>query len=194
MTADEAVTDVNDAKGLGIDAFALNVQSTEGWATSAIQHMFDAARSAGFKLFFSFDMTAFKDPKDFLPLLQQYANHTAYYRHNNRPFVSTFKGGSATFGQQNANDGWDVAFRKPSGVNPFFVPNFDDASNYPSGFFDSFLVVDGVFGWETAWPAEGAGKVNVSDTVDNAALEAARAANKVYMMRMYIPSTGACPT
>ncbi|KAL2222336.1 putative glucan endo-1,3-alpha-glucosidase agn1 precursor [Thermoascus aurantiacus ATCC 26904] len=187
MTQQEAVTDVTDAKGLGIDAFALNVQSTADWATSAVQYLFDAARDAGFKLFFSFDMYSFKDPSEFLPLLTKYANHTAYYKHDNKPFVSTFKGGASTytFGQNSTNAGWSVAFRQAAargGVNPFFVPNFDDASGYPAGFFDSFPVVDGVFGWETAWPAESAGVANVSDTVDHAVLDAARAANKVYMM------------
>jgi glucan endo-1,3-alpha-glucosidase len=194
MTANEAVTDVQDAINAGFDAFALNVASTDDWSTTAISYLFSAANNnagSDFKLFFSFDMTRFSNPSQFLPLLEQYASNDSYLLQNGQPFVSTFGGGASsyTFGQDNANDGWDVAFRQPlqsKGIDPFFVPNFDDWTGYPSGFFDAFSVVDGVFSWEAAWPEVNAGMVNESDSIDQAALQGAQAANKVYMMRKWI--------
>ncbi|KAL1966115.1 hypothetical protein VTN77DRAFT_4863 [Rasamsonia byssochlamydoides] len=189
MTADEAVTDVKDAIAAGFDAFALNVASTEAWSTTAISYLFSAANNAAsdFKLFFSFDMSQFTNPSQFLPLIEQYASNDSYLLQDGRPFVSTFWGGASsyTFGQDNTNDGWNVSFRQPllaKGINPFFVPDFDDWSGYPNGFFDTFSVVDGAFSWESAWPEVSGGKVNVSDSIDQTVLQEARAAKKVYMM------------
>lgn len=191
MTAAEAVTDIQDAKALGIDAFALNLQSTTlPYATTAVQYLFDAAFNTGFKLFFSFDMTAFSSPSEIIPMLQQYGTNTTYFSANNdgRPFVSIFRGGgsSFSFGSANPNDGWQTQFKdvlQSNGLTINFVPNFDDASNYPTGFFDQFPVVDGVFSWETAWPSGSTTPTTVSDTVDVAAMAGAVAAKKTYMMR-----------
>ncbi len=186
---DEAVKDVADAKALGLDAFALNVQQPSAPFTNAsLGFLFDAANQNGFKLFFSFDMTTINAPSDFLPLFNQYRDNTAYYQHDGRPFVSTFDGGAKSFGASSPNQGWQQQFKdvlSGQGVNPFFVPDFDDygGATYDSAFFNDYTVVDGVFSWESAWPQINEGLVNVSDSKDQAGLQAARAANKVYMMR-----------
>lgn len=197
MTDSEAVQDVSDAKAAGFDAFALNVPGTDSWATNAIQLLFNAARSDGsFKLFFSFDMTHFNSPSQFLPLITQYANDSAYFQQNGRPFLSTFNGGTMTFGQSTPNDGWNTALLQPlqaQRITPFFVPDFDDWSGYPNGFFNAFPVVDGAFSWESAWPTVGQGKVNVSDSVDQTMIETAHAAGKVYMMRKSSPYNSTSP-
>ena len=63
-------------------------------------HSFTAAEqlNSNFKLFFSFDMAVLDQPSTFLPLFRQYQGSSAYYRHDGRPFVSTFNGGAKSFG------------------------------------------------------------------------------------------------
>jgi glucan endo-1,3-alpha-glucosidase len=137
-------------------------------------------------------MTKFSNPSTFLPLIQQYHTNPSYYTYNSLPFVSTFNGGAAsyTFGESSVSAGWDIHFKKAlanQGINTYFVPDFDDAPNYPNGFFNSYPVVDGVMGWESAWPSASQGIANVSDATDAAAISAAHTASKTYMMRSSSP-------
>ena len=88
MQGSQAVTDVTQAQAMGFDAFALNVISTDAWSMASISYLFQAAAAIGFHLFFSFDMTHFTDPSQFIPLLQMYANNPSYYKYENLPFVS----------------------------------------------------------------------------------------------------------
>jgi glucan endo-1,3-alpha-glucosidase len=166
--------------------------SLEDWSTEAVDSLFTAAEGTDFRLFFSFDMTHFTDPSQFLPILEQYVSHDNYYLYGSKPFVSTFDGGQLTFGSSSPNAGWQSNFKdalSDAGVDVFFVPDFDDASGYLDSFFDIFTVVDGAFSWESAWPYEDAGFANVSDTVDNTMIDAAHAASKIYMMReFFFPS------
>ena len=67
----------------------------------------------------------------------------------------------------------EQASPSPAPRAPGFTPNF----------FSEYSVVDGVLGWESAWPQVSEGVVNVSDSKDQTALQAAHAAGKVYMMR-----------
>lgn len=187
----EAVKDVQDAKKMLLDAFALNVQDvSSSWSTGAIQMLFDAAAANEFKLFFSFDMSVLDQPSTFLPLFLQYQNNPAYYHHEGRPFVSTFDGGAKSFGASSPGAGWQTQFKNVlagQGINPFFVPDFDDygGATYDASFFQNYPVVDGVFSWEAAWPEVNEGVVNVSSAKDQAGLQAAHAAKKVYMMRTF---------
>ena len=191
---DEAVQDVQDAQQMSLDAFALNVQDvSSSWSTSAIQLLFEAAESNNFKLFFSFDMSVLDQPSTFLPLFLQYQNSSAYYYHDGRPFVSTFDGGSQSFGASSPGEGWQTQFKDPlaaQGINPFFVPDFDDygGATYDATFFADYPVVDGVMSWESAWPEISEGLVNVSSAKDQAGQQAAHDAGKLYMMREYIIS------
>ena len=84
----EAAIDVKQAQAMGLDAFALNVISTDSWSMNAIAYLFEAAAGIGFHLFFSFDMTHFTDPLQFIPLLKMYTGGPAYYHYNSLPFVS----------------------------------------------------------------------------------------------------------
>lgn len=185
MTQAEAVTDVTQAKAMGFDAFALNVISTDTWSTAAIGYLFQAAAAIGFHLFFSFDMLHFTSPSQFFPLLQQYASSSAYYKYNSLPFVSTFYGGTLTFGASSPQIGWNENYKQAlaaSGIKTYFVPCFSDSSVAPSSLYDTFPVADGLFSWDTAWPYVGDGKVNVSSSVDQQLQTAAKAAKKAYMM------------
>jgi glucan endo-1,3-alpha-glucosidase len=178
--------DVADAMSANFDAFALNLLSDDmnGYAGPTVESLFSAAESAGFKLFFSFDLANLNNPDTFMPWLTKYASSSAYYTVDGKPFLSTFSGGTETFGQATPNDGWTNIFSEYN-VNPYFVPNFDNAADYPGGFFNDFPVVNGAFGWESAWPTVDQGKANVSDTVDVEMISEAHTANKVYMMRKW---------
>ena len=185
----EAFKDVADAKTLGLDAFALNVQHPSALFTNlSLGFLFHAANKHDFKLFFSFDMTTIDAPSDFIPLFNHYKGNAAYYHHDGRPFVSAYGGGSKSFGASDPNEGWQQQFKdvlSEQGVNPFFVPDFEDygGAAYDDKFFGNYSVVDGAFGWESAWPQISDGVAYVNDTKDRTAVDAAHAAKKVYMMR-----------
>ncbi|KAF8912344.1 glycosyl hydrolase family 71-domain-containing protein [Mucidula mucida] len=174
MTADEAATDVREAKALGIDAFALNVQNTvDSWATNSISYIFAAAESQDFKLFFSFDMDAHNQVSYYLDIFKQYHSSSAYYQHNNLPFLSTFWGATLTFGSSTPNQGWQTQLRDAlsnEGISVYFVPAFSNAPNGPTDFFSTYPVVDG------------RRNVNVSSTVDMQYHTGAINADKTFMM------------
>ena len=184
MTSDEAVTDIKDAMAVGFDGFALNTPIIDqSYATDAVSYLFAAAAGTGFKLFFSYDTSygsGGASMPDFAAFVAQYATNDAYYTVSGRPFISTFDGGTYS------NDDWQSNFIQPlinDGLNPFFVPDFDDTSGYPNGFFSEFPVVNGAYSWESAWTPPGTTISNVSDAVDQSMIQQAQAAGKVYMMR-----------
>jgi glucan endo-1,3-alpha-glucosidase len=187
MTQDQAITDVKQAKAVGLDAFALNVMdSSAQYAMNTIKWVFDAAAQNDFKLFFSIDMIHFNNPSQFLPLVESYLDHSAYYHYDSKPFVSTFNGGTMNFGASSVDAGWKQYFTSvlaAKGKPIFFVPNFDDSKVQPSNFFNDFPSLDGVMGWDTAWPWQGDSYKNVSSSVDAAYLSSAQQKKKVYMMR-----------
>ncbi|PON30855.1 hypothetical protein TGAM01_v200275 [Trichoderma gamsii] len=182
MNATDAVQDVTDAKAVGFDAFALNTHDiTDPWALEALGYLFDAADQNGFKLFMSFDMSwrTTIAPSQIPSFLLNYISRPSYYTVSGRPLVSTYDGGFIT------NSDWLSGFKQPlqaQGINPYFIPNFGDWSGWPNNFFSTYTVADGVFSWESAWPATNTGKSNVSDSVDQNLLQQARAAGKVYLM------------
>ncbi|KAJ5137789.1 hypothetical protein N7526_004022 [Penicillium atrosanguineum] len=183
MTSAEAVTDVQDAMNAGFDGFALNthtISASDTWNTNALNYLFAAAAGTNFKLFISFDMSWGLDVTQLAAFLAPYATQNAYYKVNGKAFVSTYTGGTIS------NSAWQTGFIQPLtstyGITPYFVPNFDDFSGYPTGVFSSYPILSGVFSWESAWPSPGTTPANVSDSVDAAALQQAHAAGKVYMM------------
>lgn len=182
MKAEDAVTDVKDAMSAGFDAFALNTNTLSAdWSKKAIDALFAAAEDAKFKLFFSFDTNSGMDVKQIADFLAPYAKKDAHYKVDGKPFVSTFNGG------KKSSDDWKSGFIEPlkstHGITPFFVPDFDDADNYPTDIFKNFPFLDGVFSWESAWPADTDKLAHVSDDVDSAAMQQAHDAGKTYMMR-----------
>lgn len=188
MTASEAVTDVQDALSAGFDGFALNthtISSSDTWNTDALGFLFSAASSTEFKMFISFDMSWGLNVADLPAFLSRYVQEDAYFQIDGKPFVSTYSGGNMD------NDTWNTKFRQPLLTNysttPYFVPDFDNWSGYPSGFFAAYPVVDGAFTWESAWPAPGQTVTNVSDTVDQSVISLAKAAGKTCMMRASPP-------
>ena len=185
VSPDQAATDIQEAKAAGLDAFALNVMSTEWWSTNAIQYLFDAAFTSNFKLFFSFDMTHFNDPSQFTNLLKEYADNHTYYTHNDAAMVSTFYGATLTFGEQAPGQGWQKHFTQSLGFPVHFVPSFvyGGSNTHSSTFFSDFQV-DGVFPWDSAWPWESDTPQNVTSDLDNEYLQAAHSAGKTFMMSL----------
>lgn len=184
MTSAEAIIDVRDAMNAGFDGFALNthtISPSDTWNINTLNYLFAAASGTDFKLFISFDMSWGLDVTKLAAFMAPYAIQDPYYRVNGQAFVSTFTGGTIS------NVQWNSGFIQPMissyGIKPFFVPDFDDFSGYPNGIFSSYPILSGVFSWESAWPAPGNTPTNVSSQVDSAALQQARAAGKLYMMR-----------
>lgn len=140
--------DILDAKALGADAFALNLNTVDAsWATNTVSSLFKWANAHGFKLFFSFDMTGFSNPNQFTSYLQSWVANGAYYNYKGLPLVSTFNGGSGayTFGQSSVNNGWKVQLQQvmaDAGHPIYFVPAFQDVS-IDSSFFSTFPTLDG---------------------------------------------------
>lgn len=96
---------------LGADAFALNINTdTASWAITTVDSLFKWANAYEFKLFFSFDMTGFNNPKQFTDYLLSWVTNPAHYMYEGLPLVSTFNGGASsfTFGHGPVNDGWKI--------------------------------------------------------------------------------------
>ncbi|TGO07069.1 hypothetical protein BTUL_0337g00080 [Botrytis tulipae] len=181
--------DIIDAIALGVDAFALNLavtlDSSHSWALNAVNSLFKHAQTHNFKLFFSFDMTGFNSPSQFIPILESYVTNSAYYTYSGQPFVSTFNGGASsfTFGQGSVNDGWKnevQAVMAAAGHPIYLIPSFQDVAA-SSSFFTKYPTLNGTFNWNS-WPTYSAGDSPV-DTIDDTIYQkAAKAAGKGFMM------------
>ncbi|KAM3086493.1 hypothetical protein ACMFMG_000626 [Clarireedia jacksonii] len=183
----QAEQDIKDAAALGVDAFAVNLQDiTSSWATNAITYLFKHAGSYNFKLFFSFDMTAFNSPDQFMTLLKTYAVHDAYYTYQGQPFVSTFNGGTSAFkfGQSSTSLGWKVKLQDVmanAGHPIYFVPSFQDVSASTDFFTTEYPYLNGTFNWDS-WPKTTEGDIPVYTTTDLTYQTAAHGSSKTFMM------------
>ncbi|KAK1574719.1 glycoside hydrolase, partial [Colletotrichum navitas] len=95
-SASDWIEDIKLAQEAQIDAFALNMARGEPMNAKAIADAFSNAEALVFKLFFSFSFDHFgRGPfsKDEVVLwINKYASSSAYFRHQGKPFVSTFEG------------------------------------------------------------------------------------------------------
>lgn len=164
---------------MGFDGFALNVREpTQPYAINCINQIFTAAQGTGFKLFFSLDMNGNNDVAQFSSIFSHF-NDEAYLKvgDDERPFVSTFWGGS--LGQ----NPWKTLKEEH---NLYFIPSFDDISGYyndaPAFFQQWGDIIDGAFNWETAWPPAEDRPANVSAEADARFNNAASAVGKEFMM------------
>jgi glucan endo-1,3-alpha-glucosidase len=167
------------AIGAGIDGFVLNTAPNTqpgsiglaGNIGKQVDNAFIATSELGltFKLFFSFDYLGAGQPWDQAEVkktLIKYANHPAYFRYNNRAYVSTFEG------TNNINDWPSIKSAVPGGV--FFVPDWTSLG--PSGIKSHLDIIDGAFSWDM-WPHGNQDMTTSSDLAWKAAL-----AGKHYMM------------
>ncbi|PRP84595.1 hypothetical protein PROFUN_09268 [Planoprotostelium fungivorum] len=151
------------AKAVGIDAFAVNC-GTDSWQKDKIGQMLAAANNVGFKIFVSFDMTVWGSNgwDGMTDWMNSFADNSAYFKYNGRPFVSTFY---ANFGgmDNNAWGNWKNRVNK----NLYLCPNF-----FPNS-YQQYSNVDCLFGWD-AW-----GKQSSSDR-DNGLMS--QSGGKQYMV------------
>jgi hypothetical protein len=120
---------------------------------ASISAIFSVAESKGFKLFFSFDYAG-RGPwaSDTVSgLITKWAQSSAYYRYQGRPFVSTFEGPKQA-------DEW-IAIKASTGC--FFVPDWSSlgaagAMRACGG------CADGLFNW-AAWAT---GAQDMDDYID----------------------------
>ncbi|KAH8666486.1 glycosyl hydrolase family 71-domain-containing protein, partial [Xylariales sp. PMI_506] len=137
-------TDIGLAVDAHLDAFALNIAYGDGTVSSSLELAFEAAVSASFHLFFSFDYAGGTGPwpsEDVLAYATQYFGNANYYTYNGQPFVSSFEG------PDNADD-W-VAIKASTGC--FFVPDWSSEGADAALQLGGGNVVDGLFNWG-AWP------------------------------------------
>ena len=140
--------------------------------------MFDYADTVGFGLFFSFDHNGvLKTPDQYENYLRDHVKRNSYYKYNGRPLVSTFGGDKVTDAEWKRLK--DVV--NPVGAgNLLIVPGFFENVN-PNNAFTDRKNIDGVFNWNS-WLPTSEGKKRVSMVEDNAYLNKAHAAGKLFMM------------
>lgn len=156
-TQDTWTNDILLAKNSGIDAFALNVAFTDPNTAGQVALAFAAAENAGgtFKLFFSFDYAASSWASgDVVSYLQKYEGSSAYFKYDNKLFVSTFEG------VNNIGDWAPGGAIRGAVGGVYFVPDY--ASLGPGGIGGSLNNIDGAFNWGM-WPD---GPSNSSTSLD----------------------------
>jgi len=165
------VSAIKDAIQANIDAFAVNV-GTDEWQPDRFDTFLSAARDNNFKLFLSFDMNHIKN--DFWRLnnwINRFWNHPAYFRYNNRPYVSTFAGHDKSYDGAYGNDAWQKWKNEHGGKNLYFCPSFfGDLPN----FINTYSSIDCLFNWDS-WGKES------SNNRDGLAITAARNKGKQFM-------------
>lgn len=194
ILATSAEADVKAASDLGFSAFAINLNAdalNSDWSDRCTQRLFDAAASNPnkFKCFISMDLNNADDrTRDrFHDYVNRWMSHPAYYKHDNKPMLSTF-----SVGRTSPSNWPGFLGSLNGGGGVYFLPETDNANGYyaynqPAGsreFWDSWApVVDGVFSWETAWCKDGKNNVSTSDWDEPHAAEAHRR-QKSYMVPM----------
>lgn len=116
-------------------------------------------------------------------ILSEYLGHPSYLRagSDNLPVVSTYS--VAGYGPETFLSWKDTSL----GNQVYFIPNADNSDGYedPSSWFEAWGdVVDGVMGWESAWPTAGTTPANVSADIDMLVQDAAHVNGKTYMAGM----------
>ncbi|KAL5342688.1 glycosyl hydrolase family 71-domain-containing protein [Aspergillus crustosus] len=141
-TAADYDDDMQRAKSLGIDAFALNI-GTDPYTDQQLGLAYQSAANNGIKVFISFDFNWWSTSQGSQvgQKIAQYASLPAQLKVDGKVFVSSFAG-----------DGLDVAaMRQAAGQAVFFAPNF-----HPE-FGTNMNQVDGLLNW-MAWPNDGNNK------------------------------------
>ncbi|KAI1128332.1 glycoside hydrolase family 71 protein [Nemania abortiva] len=141
QTRDEWQLDISQAKGSGIDGFALNIGSADTYNDEQLHLAYDVASSNGFWLFLSFDMQASQWDADMISsYINTYKGFGSQLTVGGLPVVSTFEGPSQA-------DIWPGVRSATGGI--FFMPDW--ASLGAPGVGDKLSLIDGAFNWG-AWP------------------------------------------
>ncbi|KAF2801743.1 uncharacterized protein BDZ99DRAFT_528212 [Mytilinidion resinicola] len=149
VTDEHAHKDIEDAKKMGLDAFALNIGYPQAsFVYPALVSLFGYAEYVGFKLFISMDLWAAGDVKhsdgtnvnafDYEDLLRQFFPSSAYYKGpNGYPFLSTFSDGGMS------NDSFNTS-------HPYWWDYWGP-------------IFEGVSSWENAWVKRNGYGVNIQE-------------------------------
>ncbi|KAF9877167.1 hypothetical protein CkaCkLH20_05433 [Colletotrichum karsti] len=194
ITAEHARKDIESAKAIGFDGFALNVgDPTASFVDKSLGMLFDAADLVGgFGLYISMDVWASGDacwngrdscegPMDYQWIFQNYKGRPSYYQWNGMPVISTFS--AADF-----NGSFWKSWKDSLANEMFFIPDFEKTEGYyqsDPGWWEYWGdMVDGVFSWESAWPErDGYGSAYVGDiSVDKLVAVGAHNHSKLYMV------------
>ncbi|KAJ7028366.1 putative alpha-1,3-glucanase/mutanase [Mycena alexandri] len=134
-------SDMQRAKALGIDAFALNV-GTDSYTDQQLGFAYQSAANNGMKVFISFDFNWWNTSQGpgIGSKVAQYAGLPAQLFVNGKVFVSSFAG-----------DGVNVAaIRSAAGRAIYFAPNYHPGQG-------DFNAVEGALNW-MGWPSNGKNK------------------------------------
>lgn len=125
-------SDMQRAKSLGIDAFALNI-GVDGYTDAQLGYAYESASKNGMKVFISFDFNWYSPSSGASAvgaMIAKYGKLPAQLMVNGKVFASSFAG-----------DGLDVAaMRSAAGVEVFWAPNFHPGQSDAS-------LVDGALNW-----------------------------------------------
>ncbi|KAJ7766027.1 glycoside hydrolase family 71 protein [Mycena metata] len=145
-------SDMQRAKAMGIDAFALNI-GTDSYTDQQLGFAYQSAANNGMKVFISFDFNWWNTGQGSAigSKIAQYAGLSAQLFVSGKVFVSSFAG-----------DGVNVAaIRSAAGRAIYFAPNYHPGQG-------DFSTVDGALNW-MGWPSNGKNKApsgGVTVTVD----------------------------
>ncbi|OIW29271.1 glycoside hydrolase family 71 protein [Coniochaeta ligniaria NRRL 30616] len=132
--------DMQRAKAMGIDAFALNI-GTDSYTDQQLGYAYTSAANNGIQCFISFDFNWYNAATSAAAVGQKiaaYASKPAQLKIGGKVFASSFLG-----------DGLDVAaMRQAAGVDVYWAPNY-----YPGG--SDVSKIDAALSW-MAWPNNGA--------------------------------------
>ncbi|KAF3942470.1 hypothetical protein ABW19_dt0201434 [Dactylella cylindrospora] len=165
--------DINAAKDMGIDAFALNIADAaqDPWTGKQLSLAYSQAQALNFKLYISFDFAWFNADAsaigEIANILRTYAAHPAALKYNNKAVVTTFIGDG--FGSN-----WN-SVRSQVSTPLEILPNYQ-----PGNIQSNAGAIDGAFSW-VAWPSSNNNPVPgpMTTDTDNAYLSAL--AGKTYM-------------
>ncbi|PYH42401.1 glycoside hydrolase family 71 protein, partial [Aspergillus saccharolyticus JOP 1030-1] len=164
-----AEQDIEDAIAMGIDGFALNVQCPkDSFATSLVNDMAKYLQTAkpDFSIFISMDVYASGSPScgatpiDYVSMVQNAMSSGYYTQVDGKMLVSTYSSGGGTWETWNEFKNLvAVAGDGDPGYEVYWVPDLDDTDGYwesDGGWWYYWgNLTDGVFSWESAWPALG---------------------------------------
>ena len=131
--------DMQRAKSIGIDAFALNI-GVDPYTVAQLDLAYQSAANNGMKVFISFDFNWYHSGSDAVAvgqMIARYAGHAAQLMVNGKVFASSFSG-----------DGLDVAsMRSAAGVPVFWAPNYHPGQGNVND-------VDGALNWMVCLPPD----------------------------------------
>ncbi|ODN74466.1 hypothetical protein L202_06852 [Cryptococcus amylolentus CBS 6039] len=170
-TQEDWTRDIELAASKGIDGFALNWDGQDANAQQlALAFKAASALSTPFKLFISPDFVHYstEDHEPVSDLLKSWITEDAYFRYNDKSFVSSFWGEGTDWEAVETDVGQDL----------YVVPYY-----YASQSAAGTKGVDGLFSW-SAWPGEGTEDVvnqNMTTDKDKEYLDLLGPLDKTYM-------------